>query len=960
MSDPLPLYNSRLIKTYILYTRRYYPDVEIDPILRQAGITPYQIEDPAHWFTQAEVDGFHAALTWYTGAPDISCKAGRFAVSSEVMGAAKQYILGLLSPATIYHLMEKNYPLLSRGAVISTHPKGPHSIEIIATPKPGVAEKPYQCANRTGFFEAFPTLFATGLATVEHPECFHRGDPHCRYILTWKEGRPRVWRRICNWAFIGATALAVASYNFLPFETWSLKALILSLLVSLCVVQAERLERKTLARTVADQRRSAEESLLQSEVQYNNALLIQEMGQATSTILEIDNLVTAVLGIVEKRMDFDRGMIMLADKEKSVLKYIAGFGHSAEQDGMLRHTVFHLDNPASKGVFVLAMRERRPFLVDDIRQIETSLSPRSLEFARQIGTQSLICVPIIYEKESLGVLAVDNSQSNRLLRQSDMNLLIGVASQLATSIVNALSFERIQKSEQKYRELVETANSAILRVNGEGRITYVNDFAQRLFGYGEPELLGAEAAGFILPVAGSGTGSLPEFIAAMHRDPLRPVVGESETALRSGKKVWIAWAYRPIYDERGLFQEMLCIGNDITELKHAEQARKELQLQLQRAQKMEAIGTLAGGVAHDLNNILSGIVSYPELLLLDIAEDSPLRKPILTIKKSGERAAAIVQDLLTLARRGVETTAVVDVNQIVTDYLASLEFSKLKLDHPNVATEIYLDDHLLNIVGSPVHLSKTIMNLVVNAAEAMADGGTIVIRTENRHLDRLSIGYNELVQGDFVILVVSDTGIGIPAEDVERIFEPFYTKKAMGRSGTGLGMAVVWGTVKDHRGHIDIKSEVGKGTEVTLYFPATRQSPRWNERLPLGEFKGKGEAVLVVDDIKEQREIAGEILGKLGYSVATAASGEEALEHLRRQPSDLVVLDMIMEPGIDGLETFRRILDLRPGQKTVIASGYSESVRVREAQRMGAGAYVKKPYLLETFGRAVRAELDKR
>jgi CheY-like chemotaxis protein len=252
------------------------------------------------------------------------------------------------------------------------------------------------------------------------------------------------------------------------------------------------------------------------------------------------------------------------------------------------------------------------------------------------------------------------------------------------------------------------------------------------------------------------------------------------------------------------------------------------------------------------------------------------------------------------------------------------------------------------------------MNLVVNAAEALTDGGTIVIRTENRYLERLTIGYNEVVRGDFVILVVSDTGIGIPAEDMERIFEPFYTKKAMGRSGTGLGMAVVWGTVKDHRGHIDIKSQVGKGTDVTLYFPVTRLALHRHERLPLDAFKGKGESVLVVDDIKEQREIAGEILGKLGYSVATAASGEEALEHLRRQPADLVVLDMIMEPGIDGLETFRRILDLRPGQKTVIASGYSESARVHAAQRMGAGAYVKKPYLLETFGRAVRAELDKR
>jgi CheY-like chemotaxis protein len=253
------------------------------------------------------------------------------------------------------------------------------------------------------------------------------------------------------------------------------------------------------------------------------------------------------------------------------------------------------------------------------------------------------------------------------------------------------------------------------------------------------------------------------------------------------------------------------------------------------------------------------------------------------------------------------------------------------------------------------------MNLVTNAAEAMPDGGTIAIRTENSYLEAETVGYESAVTGDFVTLAVSDAGIGIPPEEMERIFEPFYTKKAMGRSGTGLGMAVVWGTVKDHRGHIDVKSVVARGTDITLYFPATRRAaPRRDDALPFEELRGHGERVLVVDDVREQREIAGEILGKLGYTVETAASGEAAVERLREAPADLVVLDMIMDPGIDGLETFRRILALRPGQKTIIASGYSESVQVREAQRLGAGAYVKKPYLLQTFGLAVRRELDRK
>ncbi|MEX1346199.1 MAG: ATP-binding protein, partial [Desulfobacterales bacterium] len=405
---------------------------------------------------------------------------------------------------------------------------------------------------------------------------------------------------------------------------------------------------------------------------------------------------------------------------------------------------------------------------------------------------------------------------------------------------------------------------------------------------------------------------------------------------------------------------VLCIGNDITELKQASREKEELQLQLQRAQKMEAIGTLAGGVAHDLNNILSGIVSYPELLLMDLKEDSPLRKPMLTIQKSGERAAAIVQDLLTLARRGVEATEVVNLNEIVSDYLLSPEHAKLEQVHTSITVEKNLDKNLLNILGSPVHLSKTVMNLVSNSTEAMPEGGKIVVTTENRHIDTVKNGYDDIDKGDYVTVTVIDSGIGIAKSDIERIFEPFYTKKIMGRSGTGLGMAVVWGTVKDHRGYIDVTSTEGVGTEITLYFPVTRKVFTPQAEIPsIQKIIGNGESILVVDDVEDQRQIAAKMLEKLGYTVLTVASGEEAVEYLLDHTIDLLVLDMIMEPGIDGLETYQKIIEFRPGQKSVIASGYSESARVKEAQRLGAGTYIKKPYLLQKIGWAIKAELNK-
>jgi len=960
MNESAPLYNSRLNKIYIQFLREYYPDVDVDSVLEEAGIASYEIEDPAHWFTQQQQDRLHDILVARTGNPNIAREAGRFTTSSEGLGAAKQYALGLMSPRTIYLLVEKMYALMSRGADVSAKKTGSNQVEITAIPRPGVEEKPYQCQNRTGTLESLARLYTDKYAQLDHPSCVHRGDDRCRYLITWTQATKIRLKLIRNYSLLLSVFLLIALIFLLPIYSWSVVALICTAVVLLLSYLTENLERKTLTQTIETQKEAAHDNIVESNIRYNNALLVQEIGQATANILDIDMLLETVAGVMEKRLDFDRGMIMLVDKSKKVLQYAAGYGQNLNEVELLKDTEFRLNNPESKGLFVLAIKEQRPFLVNNVTEIRKSLSRRSLEVANRMGSEALICVPIVYEKESLGILAVDNSKSSRPLRQSDMSLLIGVASQLAISMTNALSFEKLHDSEKKYRELVENANSIILRVDIQGNISYFNEFAQRFFGYSEKELIGKNAGRIILPESGPNRLSFRKLISSLREDPTRHMISENKTRTRFRDDVWIAWTYKPIFNDNNQITEILCIGNDITELKRASKEKEELQAQLQRAQKMEAIGTLAGGVAHDLNNILSGIVSYPELLLMDLKVDSPLRKPILTIQKSGEKAAAIVQDLLTLARRGVEATEVVNLNLIVSEYLLSPEHAKLELNHPSVSIQKHLDEKLLNILGSPVHLSKTVMNLVSNAAEAMLDGGTIVIATENRHLDKVIYGFDDIEKGDYATLTVSDTGIGISSEDIERIFEPFYTKKTMGRSGTGLGMAVVWGTAKDHQGYIDISSTEGHGTEITLYFPITRKIFYAEEEIPsIQELIGKGETILVVDDIEAQRLIAAEMLDRLGYRVETVSSGEEAVAYMQEHETDLLVLDMIMEPGIDGLETYREILKIRPGQKSIIASGYSESVRVKEALQLGAGSYVKKPYLLENIGRAIKAELNR-
>ena len=259
----------------------------------------------------------------------------------------------------------------------------------------------------------------------------------------------------------------------------------------------------------------------------------------------------------------------------------------------------------------------------------------------------------------------------------------------------------------------------------------------------------------------------------------------------------------------------------------------------------------------------------------------------------------------------------------------------------------------LTIMGSPTHLSKTLMNLVSNAVEAMPrKGGRIIVSTDQCYMDRPVAGYDHINEGDYVTLSIADTGTGISPNDIDKIFEPFYTRKKMGRSGTGLGMAVVWGTVKDHKGFIDVQSREGEGTTFKLYFPVTREaSVVETSKVPVIDYAGGGEQILVIDDVEQQREVAAGMLKQLGYEVSSVSSGEEAIEFLKDHKVDLLLLDMIMDPGMDGLETYRKgQIEMYPGQRAVIASGFSETDRVRNAQLLGAGTYIKKPF---SHGKAV-------
>lgn len=501
--------------------------------------------------------------------------------------------------------------------------------------------------------------------------------------------------------------------------------------------------------------------------------------------------------------------------------------------------------------------------------------------------------------------------------------------------------EALRYSESIYSTLVNHAGEAIF-VSQDFQIKFANPKTAEFTGIDIESLVGKPLLQFVHP---DDLSTMKRF-AQQQSDPSTTTNSRSFRMINKKKGLlWVHINSTPITWENQ--HATLNFLHDISE-------RTKLAEQLRRSERMETIGMLAGGVAHDLNNILTGLVSYPDLLLMDIPENNALRKPLLAMKRSGKRAALIVQDLLTLARRNVPGMDVVQLNTVVRDYLDSPEFIELTKGHPGIKIENRPAQDLLNIRGSAVHLSKIVMNLISNAAEACDHNDTIIISTANQYVDQAVKGYEEIKEGIYAVLRVCDSGHGISPSDIAHIFEPFYSKKVMGRSGTGLGMAVIWGTVKDHNGYIDLKSTPGQGTEVCIYFPVTREAVIQPAEQSISELKGNGERILIIDDVKEQQEVGILILTRLGYEARAVSTGEDGVREFKNNPADLVILDMILPGSMDGLDTYKEIIKINPGQKTLITSGFTQTERVREMQRLGAGRYLRKPYTMTDIGQAIK------
>jgi PAS domain S-box-containing protein len=944
MMEEKRYYSSRIIKSYVEYLKKFHPDIAVDPLLKFAGVEMFQLDDEGHWLTQTEVDRFHDILERETQDPDISRKVGRFSVTSRASGALGQYMLGFMNPALSYGVLEKINGRLSRATVMKTRAIALDQIEAKVTLQPGVEEKPYQCDNRLGGLEALAKLSTNKFASIEHPVCVHRGGDCCLYLISWKKTASMIWRRIRNYFSVFGLILCLIALKIVGAVYWDgLILLYVAILIGM-TLHVERLEKKELLSIIDNQADASDLLLDEINSRYNEALLIQEIGQAASAMTEVDKLLEHTMKSLITRLDFDRGMIMLANDQKNLLVYSVSYGYNPKDEAYLASTTFHLDNPLSKGAAVEAFRKQKAVLVNDVSAIEKDLSPKTRDFIREMRTQSFICVPIVYKGESMGILMVDNVQTKRKLGQTEINLLTGIAPQIGISIKNAVAYQKIKESEEHYRTIFESTGTANIIIDENATILMANHHFSELSGYSKRDL--------------EGKINWRSFI---HPEDLERVEAYLQTCKQHSSGAPLAYEYRGV-NRRGDILHLLTnvaaipgTGQRIVSLVDVS-AKKQLELQLLQAQKMESVGRLAGGVAHDFNNMLSVIIGNTEMALATSGTSGPLNKLLRDILHAATRSAALTRQLLAFARKQTVAPKILDLNEAVEGVLKMLG----RLIGEDIDLVWSPGQSIWPIRIDPAQIDQVLANLCVNARDAVkSGGGRVIIQTGCAVLDEKYCQSHEgAIPGDYVLLTVSDNGCGMDPITLTRIFEPFFTTKAVGQ-GTGLGLSTVYGIVKQNNGYIEVTSEPERGSTFNIYFPrfAGKTAPGQMEKPAVTALRGSG-IILVVEDEPAILDMIRQMLEILGYTVLAAPAPRDAIRMAQEHPSDidLLLTDIVM-PEMNGRELVEQIQTFYPDIKYIFMSGYPANVITGQGAVDSDAHFLQKPFDIQNLADKIRTVL---
>lgn len=523
--------------------------------------------------------------------------------------------------------------------------------------------------------------------------------------------------------------------------------------------------------------------------------------------------------------------------------------------------------------------------------------------------------------------------------------------QLLRTLKRGVEYKRLAKqlneSEKRFYQLARTTSEGII-IYSAGSLLLSNEQLCQMFGYEEKELLGCNFFDLLLD-----KDSIKAITFQQYPGIIEPF--EAIGIRRDKSRFPVELRIKQIeYFDR---DAQIATIRDLTAQKQAEEKQSALQQKLADARRLESLGLMAGYVAHDLNNILTGIITYPELLLMELPHDFTHRKEIEMISKAGQRAAAVVDDLLTVARGSSSKKEASSLNALVNIFIDSLECQELCRRYPESTISIQLTGKTNNILCSSIHIYKLLVNLIHNAMEAVQGKGEILITTANKFISTQIKGYELIEPGKYITLQIKDNASGIHPDDQSHIFEPFYSNKVMGRSGTGLGLAVVRNTVHDHGGFIDLESSE-HGTLFTFYFPICQQKQKSEPLIHSEKIETKPEGlILIIDDQESHREITSRFLTSLGYNVDAVGNGDEAIELIRNNPVAIILLDLIMSRGASGCEIYKQILQHQPELKAIVISGSSNETDLEQARQLGIKQFIKKPYSLHELSEALKHEM---